>query len=330
MYERDPNMAPDTEFTPGELSLLCVGNEGRMLDPRRTPIRVIDMHPRIGMFELEVTAFEDRGARWLVPFEDVGKFQFAKAAGRADTSTLVRYEDAVARFDRTMTVAVDKDVAAITTARIAEQTEDAAAWLEEHSAFFGEGGVLPIDQLEGDPLLHDDLIRYLESRGVADIEDAVTETYVSNPHSGEVIKGHRIVLAELGLVPYRGKTVRDQKTFDGAWSRRRRADHIVARLGFVRACFARAGLRRAVLYRSLSFEDVSRGRNDGTFVSSTFSRKLAESWLDTDGSRFSVIMMRQPVPIERVFMTYLETAAMNRRFKEAEAVLLADEANPLF
>ena len=29
-------------------------------------------------------------------------------------------------------------------------------------------------------------------------------------------------------------------------------------------------------------------------------------------------------------MTYLETAAMNRQFREAEAVLIADPANPMF
>ncbi len=33
--------------------------------------------------------------------------------------------------------------------------------------------------------------------------------------------------------------------------------------------------------------------------------------------------MCQSVPVERVFMTYLETSAMNDRFLEAEAVLLA-------
>jgi len=42
------------------------------------------------------------------------------------------------------------------------------------------------------------------------------------------------------------------------------------------------------------------------------------------------LLMRQVVPIERVFMTFLETEAMNRQFHEAEAVLLHEEGNPLF
>ena len=34
--------------------------------------------------------------------------------------------------------------------------------------------------------------------------------------------------------------------------------------------------------------------------------------------------LRTTEPVERLFMTYLETAAMNLHFREAEAVLLPD------
>ena len=105
---------------------------------------------------------------------------------------------------------------------------------------------------------------------------------------------------------------------------------MLARLGFVRAMFDRADRDHVVLYRSISFEGALRGRNDETFVSTTFSREVAESWFDSDLDRRSVVMMRQPVPIERVFMSYLETAAMNRHFKEAEAVLIIDPKASLF
>jgi hypothetical protein len=36
------------------------------------------------------------------------------------------------------------------------------------------------------------------------------------------------------------------------------------------------------------------------------------------------MLIRQQVPISRVVMTFLETRAMSERFKEAEAVLIAD------
>jgi predicted 2-oxoglutarate/Fe(II)-dependent dioxygenase YbiX len=35
----NPNMAPDSAFVPGTLKHLVVGNRGRLMDPRRTPIR---------------------------------------------------------------------------------------------------------------------------------------------------------------------------------------------------------------------------------------------------------------------------------------------------
>ena len=44
----------------------------------------------------------------------------------------------------------------------------------------------------------------------------------------------------------------------------------------------------------------------------------------------TVALYRQAVEIERVFMTYLETRAMNHPFREAEAVLTADPDNHAF
>ena len=38
----------------------------------------------------------------------------------------------------------------------------------------------------------------------------------------------------------------------------------------------------------------------------------------------------QRVPVGRVFMTYFETDALNRQYKEREAVLVFDPANVLF
>ena len=49
--------------------------------------------------------------------------------------------------------------------------------------------------------------------------------------AGELVTGHRIVIAELGLVPYAGKVVRDPGLFEGRWSKPRRAAHVLARLG---------------------------------------------------------------------------------------------------
>lgn len=139
------------------------------------------------------------------------------------------------------------------------------------------------------------------------MDEAFATQDVRNPNSDELVKGHRIVIAELGLAPYRGGIVRDPRLFDGAWSRGRRAEHVIARLAYARTAFPEGAPRR------------ESGR---TFVSATFDPEIARSHFEVlpNGALF-----RQTVPPGRIFMTYRETPAMNRMYKEAEAVLLEDE-----
>ena len=42
------------------------------------------------------------------------------------------------------------------------------------------------------------------------------------------------------------------------------------------------------------------------------------------------VLQRQSVSADRLFMTFLETAHMNRQFKEAEAVLLRSNEDAVF
>ena len=44
----------------------------------------------------------------------------------------------------------------------------------------------------------------------------------------------------------------------------------------------------------------------------------------------TAVLWRQQVPITRVLMTFFETREMNRRFNEAEAVLIGDPGNRAF
>src|SRR5690349_21813490 len=66
-FQSDPNRAPDSEFEPGELHHLCVGNEGRLLDFRRTPVRIEKLSDESGLATVQILAFEDQGALWDLP-----------------------------------------------------------------------------------------------------------------------------------------------------------------------------------------------------------------------------------------------------------------------
>ena len=70
-------------------------------------------------------------------------------------------------------------------------------------------------------------------------------------------------------------------TLEGGWARDRRAEHILARAGFVHALCARSD-RDARMYRGVGLGDAAAHPDGGggrkmTLVSAMFSRRVAES-----------------------------------------------------
>ncbi len=323
IYASDPNARPDSEFEPGTLRHLAPQARGRMLDPRRTPISVLEVQPEIGFVRIRIEGFEDAGAIWQVPLEHVGHYQFELDGPGATDEAATQMEAALRRLVRQQTIVAERDAATRSAVRIKELQAEAMTWLAEHSRFLAQAHDLPEPSTRrGDPSLATDLEAYLRDHGLEDLEEVFARTFVSNPGSGEVVLGHRIVLAELGLADYAGPVVRDPATFSGDWTRERRAQHIVTRLAFVRALFGRLGLTRVTLWRGLSSPARLQHRDGRSFVSTSFAEAVARShYQDGSGATVRVLTCRD-VPVERVLMTYLETAAMNTVFLEAEAVVL--------
>ena len=83
VYQFNSDMLPDTYFHPGDLKYIVPGNEGRWLDPRRTPIRILEVKPASGFFIVEILDFEDKGARWEVQLESVDASLRKEAPKRA-------------------------------------------------------------------------------------------------------------------------------------------------------------------------------------------------------------------------------------------------------
>ena len=331
IHEFDPDRRPDDGFEPGRLDHLVLGGAGRRLDARRTPVRIVELCDRTGQFTVEILAFEDEGARWTLPYEDVGGFQFEKGQAVCEAGRVREIEAIVERLGQTMAIECDPGVRGETERLLEAEVRRIRRWLRGSSRLLGEGGVLPDPQRrEGDPRLAEDFERFMRERGLWELEDAFAATFVSAPF-GELIRGHRMVIAELGLVRYEGGIARDERMFDEPWSRARRGKHIIARLGFLRALGAELGIGEVTLFRGISSEGQLRREAGATFVSATFCEAVAESLYAANAGEGSAGMLcRQSVGVERLFMTYHETAAMNRQFKEAEAVLLADRGNPLF
>ncbi len=182
----------------------------------------------------------------------------------------------------------------------------------------------------GDPELFTVLDEFIADRDVADLERRFTSAFVSNPRSGEFVKGHAIVLAELGLCPYRGKIVRDPGVFEGAGRKARRAEHLVARLAFTYELWSTVGEETVTLYRGAAVEGQLPEPSLSSFVSATFSHDVAAAHFEGGPSTGTAVLWRQRVPVARLLMTFLETREMNGRFREAEALLIGDPANRAF
>ena len=328
IYQSDPESEPDSAFVEGALDHLVPGGRGRLRDTRRTPLRVTRVMPQIGSFEVEIEAFEDTGARWQLPLNMVTRLQFPLAAARAPAGTVAELRAAAARFDRPLTVAGDP----------AERERTRRA-IDAEAASMRQGLLsdlppIPVDEhierREGHLVPAALLGQLLGERGLLDIDDAFAHAMVSNPHAGEMVKGHAIVLAELGLCPYHGTVVRDPATFESPWTRARRAEHLIVRLAFVRGLWRALGHDEVTLFRGAASDEPLTARPTASFVSATFSEPVAHAHYAGGPSTRSALLARQQVPVARLLMTFLETAAFNERFHEAEAVLIGEPANLAF
>ena len=148
---------------------------------------------------------------------------------------------------------------------------------------------------------------------------------MSDPWASDLVLGHLTVIAELGLGTLTGRAIRDPGTFEGGWARDRRAEHILARAGFVHALWARSD-RDVTMYRGVGLGDAAahpdgRGGRKMPLVSASFSRRVAENHFGSADAAAGALY-RQRLQPGRLFMTFLETGAMTCQYREAEAVLL--------
>jgi hypothetical protein len=326
IYASDPDAAPDAEFVPGELSDLVAGNRGRLLDARRTPVTIVAVTPQKGSFELEIGGFEDAGSHWELPLHDVRRLQFARDRAVVPAAAISELERAVVRFDRALAIDCDPEARQQTLRRIAGERDAIRARLE--------GERVDLDQriaaCQGDPRLFALLEEILAAHGLAELDAQFSAVLVSNPGSGELVKGHSIVLAELGLCPYRGKVIRDPDLFAGMWSKPQRAAHLITRIAFSQELFSQLGHDSVTLYRGAAVEGPMPERSPSSFLSATFSDQVASAHFEGGPRSTTAVLWRQLVPITRLVMTFLETRAMNLRYREAEAVLVADPDNRAF
>ena len=330
-YRYNPDRLPDSHFEKGSFDHLVVGNEGRALDYRRTPVGVREIREGSGLVILEILDFEDKGNTWEIPLEDVGSFQFALESKHPDPNARSRYEAISERLNRRMEIACMENSRSRTDAEVAEAEREAREWLRLHSKALREGVRPDFSRNQGLVPLYEDIEAYMKHHDLGENESTFAAHYVCKFHYSESVKAQRIAIAEMGLVPYQGKILREEREIQGRFSKERRREHVIRRLAFVRAFYAEAGVASVVLYRGIHSAGLPTRPRNRTFVSATTNPAIAESLAclrepsnDNNPGRKVGVLMSQDIPMDRVFMTYMETRRMNDPYVESEAVLLYD------
>lgn len=143
---------------------------------------------------------------------------------------------------------------------------------------------------EGDARVIATFEQFLAQRHLLELDRQFAAATVTNPHAGELVKGHAIVLAELGLCPFSGTVVRDPDLFSGPWSRERRREHIIARMAFVQELWSTCVGQPLTLYRAAATEGPLPARDATSFISCTFSAAVAEAHFAGGPSTICAVM----------------------------------------
>ena len=210
--------------------------------------------------------------------------------------------------------------------RIKTQKKVIDKWLGENSLFFKSNQAIDFSTFQGVEMLSRDLQEYMKTVNLSKIEEKTANLVALNPNSGEWIKGMEIVLAEIGLVPYHGKIPRTDDIFSGIGRKENRREYLINRLAFIQSYFSLFKLTEVVLYRGMSTEEgwLELPRS---LLSCTFKLEVAQAFSDfvSENKYKNSYLLKMTCPVERLFMTFLETEALNRQYKEAEALVLYHE-----
>jgi hypothetical protein len=328
VHQFNENRRPDHEFIAGAVKFLVAGNACRLKDRRRTPGFIETIFNDSGMFRWRINDFEDSGKYWDVPFEDVSKFQFEIGSREEPASTVNEFQATIDKFQHPLVVEASINNCEDTNQCLEKESIEIQKWLSSELQIVPESQFDPTAPVHS-PEIAAALQRYLDMKGVAEQERLTAETYVLNPSSGEWIKGMQIVLAEMGLKNFSGKAIRTESLFEGLGRKDLRRLYLSSRLSFVRAAFRSLGRREVVLFRGMSAEGPWRGDIEKFFSSWTFSKQVAEAFasFSSDGAVRHSYLVKRTFSVDKLFMTFVETHAMNKSYQEAEATVIHDESD---
>ena len=328
VHQFDSQMRPDSEFQSGHLKFLCVGNQCRLMDARRTPGVIESVSPE-GFFRWRISAFEDKGEYWDVPLENAFRYQFALDCSELPPDRIKILEAQIEAFNQPLSIPIQPQRRSETESQISQVEKSVMDWLSKNSEAMPSR--ISVDALVSDQTqaIANCLTGYMEVSGLSEQEKLTSKLYVLNPFSGEWIKGLQITFAELGLKEFIGTIPRTTDIFSGPGDKQFRQKYIIHRLAFVRAMFKSFGHREVVLFRGMAFDGNWQVNSHRFFSSWTFSKEVAEAFVSSSDHAKQSYLLKRTFPIEKLFLTCVETAAMNRQYREHEAVVIHDPGDEM-
>jgi len=330
LHQSNPNKLPDSMYNKGSLKYLVKGNSCVLLDGRRTPGIIENIHMDAGMFIWRITDFEDKGKFWELPFEDIVKFQFLDHEKSNQDDEVELYRKIIKSKQVPLHIRIKKKQQKETQRSINEIKKSIHEWLNKNSKFFQTNQPLILEDKKGSNLLAKDLQRYMNHLNLLYLENETAEAFCLNPKSGELIKGMMICLAEMGLVDYHAYATRKASTFKNTYRKEIRKKYLLHRLAFVQALFEKVALKEIVVYRGMTSEKPFQVMKR-PIISTTLSLSTAKEFFDesNDKNIKSSYLLKLTIPISQILMTYIETQHFNQQYLEQEVIMLNTNRIPL-
>lgn len=323
-YEEDISKLPDTEYSQGDISLIVVGNIGRYLDNRRTPGIIIDVDYQYVIFYWKVSAFEDKDAIWEMDFEEIVNFQFNSNSKRNNYVYVMNAENTIKKYEERIIIDNRKTEFDKTNQSIDEEMQK----IKKHGYLSGLC-FSSIEEMYNSRLLVQESLRgYLNEIGLINEDKIISKMIVSNPYSGEILKHLWMCLAKIGLSRYENRKL---KMLCNIPKEEVIVRYIISRMAFIRLLFLDSSIRQITTYRGV-------GSEYGWMIFPKAFSSWTTSYIvacdlakieDNDKTEISYLMKRK-TKINEIFMTSIETVAMNQRYDEKEVLLFADPENGIF
>ena len=323
-YQEDNQHLPDSEYIPGNIRYIAAGNKGRYLDNRRTPGQIESVNEKQAVFYWRVGAFEDKDAIWELDFEEIENFQFETGALEISKHKIAQYEKGKKKFSHK--IIINSNVNALLKSNHAITME---INIIKERGYLGALTEMKIEKLNSNKAtIQEALYSYLLDNKLDSLDEKITGMIVSNPYSGEMLKHLWFRLAKLGFVRYENRM---PKPLEGIPEGKEFEAYIIKRIAFVRALFEISGVLEIITYRGVNspYKWLSFPK---AFSSWTLDYSVANDLakINDENNIEVAYIMKRKTRTNEIFLTSIETKAMNRVYDEKEVLLFANPQNGIF